>query len=68
MYIFMAPFFPSSHCLCLPNRLGSGFLADTTAALENRYHFPKSGTFIQFLLFFIFKKKSKSVSKFYTTL
>lgn len=34
-------FLSSSLCLRLPNRLRSGYLAGTTAALENRYRFPK---------------------------
>lgn len=44
-------FLSSSLCLRLPNRTGYGYLADTTAALENRYQFPKIVPSSKFALF-----------------
>lgn len=40
VYLY-ASFLSSSLCLCLPNRSGYGYQADTRAALGSTYLFPK---------------------------
>lgn len=61
-----ASFLSSSLCLCLPNRSGYGYQADTRAALGSTYLFPKMAPLCFFPFLFSFSNQSNPDSQRFT--